>query len=74
MNAAQEGDNPTLTKITLFHLKVILHTSQDQESLRKNFSFLIARILKRQMRFFKKFSSGLERHLQHEYYRKMCEE
>ena len=62
-----------LAEVTLSDLKAILPTSEDQESLRKNFSFLIARVLKKHMPFFKEFGRGLERHLVHEHYSEMSE-
>ena len=52
INLAQETDNPSLAEVAFSDLKAILPTSEDQESLRKNFSFLIACVLKKHIPFF----------------------
>ena len=71
INLAEFTDNPSLPEVSLADLKTILPTNQDQEVLQKNFAILIARTLTKHMPFFKKFGSGLERHLVHERYEEM---
>ena len=71
INLAEFTDNPSLPEVSLSDLKTILPTTQDQEVLQKNFAILIARTLTKHMPFFKKFGSGLERHLVHERYEEM---
>ena len=71
INLAEFTDNPSLPEVSLADLKTILPTTQDQEVLQKNFAILIARTLTKHMPFFKKFGSGLERHLVHERYEEM---
>ena len=71
VNLAEFRDNPSLPDVSLSDLKKILPTTRDQEMLQKNFAILIARTLTKHMPFFKKFGSGLERHLVHERYEEM---
>lgn len=58
--------NPTAIDFTK-----ILPSKEDQSHLKHNFSIMIARVLKKYMPYFKKFGSGLERHIRHEYYEEM---
>ena len=71
VNLADYTDNPSLPDISPSDLKTILPTIQDEEVLHANFAILIARTLTSFMPFFKKFGSGLERHLVHERYEEM---
>jgi L1 cell adhesion molecule like protein len=49
----------------------LLPSESDHSELTKNFSFLVARVLKQYMPFFEKFGSGLERHIRHKFYEEM---
>jgi hypothetical protein len=49
----------------------ILPSKEDESALLHNFSFLIARILKKYMPYFNSFGNGLERHIRHEYSEEM---
>ena len=71
VNLADYPDSPSLPNISPSDLKTILPTTRDEEVLQTNFAILIARTLTRYMPYFKKFGSGLERHLVHERYEEM---
>ena len=70
INLTEFTDNQSLPEVSLADLKMIVTTTQDQEVLQKNFAILIACTLTKHMPF-KKFRSGLERHLVHERYEAM---
>ena len=46
-------------------------SDSDHEALKKNFSYLVARVLKEYMPFLTSFGSGLESHIRHQYYEEM---
>ena len=49
----------------------LLPSESDHSELTKNFSFLVARVLKQYMPFFEKFGAGLKRHIWHKFYKEM---
>ena len=49
----------------------LLPSEEDTQTLKRNFAMRIARVLTKNMKFFKQFGSGLERHIWHEYYAEM---
>ena len=64
-------DMPSLPDISSVNVDQLLPTEQDAKDLKKNCAFIAARVLKKYMPFFKKFGSGLERHIHHEFYTEM---
>ena len=65
------NDDTFTTDIARMDVSEILPTQEDTETLKMNFSILIARVLKKHMQFFKKYGKGLETHIQHKYYSEM---
>ena len=61
--------NPDINSIDV---KLLLPSPEDKSALLKNFGFLISRVLKKRLPFFKQFGSGLERHIRHKYYEEMA--
>ena len=66
------SDAQPIPDINSLDVKSLLPTAEDESALLKNFSFLIAWVLKKRMAFFKHFGSGLERHIRHKYYEEMA--
>lgn len=64
-------DNPSLPDIASINTDQLLPSEEDAQTLRSNFAMHIARVLKKHMKFFRQFGSGLERHIRHEYYAEM---
>lgn len=67
------SDQKPVLDLKTIHLDAILPTSSDKKELQKNFSILFAWILKKYIPFFAKFGTGLERHIQHEFYHEMSQ-
>lgn len=65
------SDTPPEVNETDLDLSKIELSDSDHEALTKNFSYLVARVLKEYMPFFASFGSGLEKHIRHQYYEEM---
>ena len=65
------SDTPPEVNETDLDLSKIELSDSDHEALTKNFSYLVARVLKEYMSFFASFGSGLEKHIRHQYYEEM---
>ena len=74
VNVSQLSDSASLPDVSSVDLSLILPSVQDQQGLKKTFALLIARTLKKCMKFFKVFGSGLERHIVHERYQEMSQQ
>lgn len=68
---SQLPDNPSLPDASAIQVEQILPTEADYNVLHSNFAILVCRVLKKQMPFFAKFSSGIERHIEHMYSKEM---
>lgn len=64
-------DTPPVVDESKIDTARLLPSDSDHNELTKNFSILVARVLKQSMPFFEKFGSGLERHIRHNYYEEM---
>ena len=61
---SSEVNAPDVSKI---NLESFLPSSGDEKILKNNFAVLVGRVIMKHVPFFKKFGSGLERHIQHEF-------
>lgn len=66
-------DKPCLPDIGAIKLGKILPSDADHSAIRTNMSTLVARILVRNLPFFKQFSHCLERHVRHEFTEEMSQ-
>ena len=64
-------DNPSLPDIAPINTDQLLPSEEEAQNLRSHFAMNIARVLKKHMKFFKQFGSGLEWRIWHEYYAEM---
>ena len=60
-------DSPSLPNLKDIDVQEILPSATDKNEIHSNFSFLVARVLKKHMAFFKKFGKGTVKRLRHEY-------
>lgn len=67
------SDQCVTPDIGTVNLSQLLPTLVDENTLTKNFSILISRVLKRYMPFFSKFGKVIERHIQHEFSNEMAQ-
>lgn len=71
VDASTLEDAPSLPDPSRIDLDKLFPSPEEHKAIHKNFQHLVARVLKKHMPFFKKFGSGLERHLKHKYYKEM---
>ena len=64
-------DTPPVVDESKIDTARLLPSDSDHDELTKNFSILVARVLKQYMPFFEKFGFGLERHIRHNHYEEM---
>lgn len=60
-------DSPSQPKCEDIDVEGLLPSAQDDQDIRANFGFLVARVLQKYMPFFKNFGKGTGRRLRHEY-------
>ena len=65
---SDELPSPDLSSV---QIESILPTPEDQVAMEEHFRFLIVRVLKKYMPFFKEFGLCVERHIRHEHYEEM---
>ena len=70
---SEVSDAKKVPDVKAIQLQELLPTSNDTKELRKNFSILIARTLKKHMPFFKKFGKGVEKHIEHQFQKQMSQ-
>lgn len=63
-------DTPPMIDTSKVDTTQLLPSESDYKGLMKDFSFLVARVLKQYMPFLEKFASGLERHIQQKFMRR----
>lgn len=73
MDLSEVSDVKKVPDLTTIQLQELLPNASDTKQLQKNFSILFARTLKKHMPFFRKFGKGVERHIQHDYYKQMSQ-
>ena len=71
IDLSKVSDVPPVPDISKFNYKSFLPSQHDHDTL-KNFCTLIVQVLKKYVPFFKKFGSGVERHIQHQYSRHLA--
>lgn len=64
-------DTPPVLAESEIDTTTLLPSDSDYEELMKNFSILVARVLKQYMPFMEKYGSGLERHIRHKFSEEM---
>lgn len=58
---------PSLPSLKDINVLAILPDRSDDSAIRGNFSFLVGRILRKHMPFFKSFGKGISKRIRHEY-------
>ena len=66
-------DTPHVPAKSSINTMTLLPSESDYKKLTKNFTHHVACILKEYMPFFSSFGSGLERHIQHQYFEEMSQ-
>ena len=68
------ADKPSLPDFHAFKAEKLLPTKQDFEEIQSNFIVHISRVLSKSFPFFKKFASGMKKHIVHQYYQQTSQE
>ena len=68
VDVSQLEDNPCLPDFDSFKEGDLLPSASDDAAIASNFTVLVARVLKKHMPFFKKFATGVTKHIKHEHY------
>ena len=67
------ADHPPSLDVDAIEVEKILPTESDVNHLLSSSTILVCRVLKKHMKFFSSFGSGLERHIMHVYYQEMSQ-